>query len=82
VSPAPGLRFAVGVVPRRVQPAPPQSPDEPLDEDREELIASWSAKLRGERLRRAVARAARASLRARDTTPEDPANPASGGVNC
>jgi hypothetical protein len=82
VSPAPALRFAVGVVPRRVEPPPPRSPDEPLDPDREELIAGWSATVRGERLRRAVARAARASLRARDTTVDGPSDPASGGVDC
>jgi hypothetical protein len=82
VSPAPPLRFAVGVVPRRVLPAASTPPDEPLDDVREELIAGWSAGLRSERLRRAVTRAARASLRARDGTPDGPPDPASGRVNC
>jgi hypothetical protein len=82
VNPAPPLRFAVGVVPRRLPPAAPTPPDAPLDAAREELIARWSHGLRSERLRRAVARAARASLRARDSHPDDPPDPASGGANC
>ncbi len=82
VSPAPPLRFAVGVVPRRVSPAAPTPSDEPLDAAREELIAGWSAGLRSERLQRAVTRAARASLRVRDSAPDGSPDPASGGVNC
>ena len=82
VSPAPPLRFAVGVVPRRVPPAVPTPPDEPLDDAREQLIEGWSQSLRSERLRRAVTRAARASLRARDGDPDGPPDTASRGANC
>jgi hypothetical protein len=82
VTPAPVLRFAVGVVPRRVSPSSGDRADAPLDGGQEALVEAWSSRVSDVRLRRAVTRAARASLRARDSTPEGPPEEGSDRVNC
>jgi hypothetical protein len=82
VMPAPPLRFAVGVVPRRPTPRPPADPDLPLDAASERLVSQWAGKVTDARLRVAVARAARASLRARESSSEEPSKAGSVRVNC